>query len=160
MNRRDFTRNVANVLRTNNIKKPMHVPKQVFHISDDNGNSKDFSVKATDKSAIFTIDDVDAIIDACIYVIQESLKRGEPVTFSGFGSLGLKYRKPRIAGKVNTDEKIFIEGRYIPKFSFGNDLRRCAKLYELSLQDRFTDEDEDGLDAALNGVDEEASNGD
>lgn len=158
MNRRDFVRTVSDVLRTNNVKKPVHIPKQTFHISDDHGNSKDFSVKSTDKSVIFTIDDVNAIVDACIYVIQECLKRGEPVTFHGFGSLGLNYRKPRTAKQVNTDKDIVIAGRYVPRFSFGNDLRMCAKFYELSLEDRFSDED--GLDEILNGVSKEISDGD
>lgn len=139
MNKSDFVKCVSDVLRTNGIKKPVSIPKRVFHISDDDGNSKDFSVKTTEKSVIFTKNDVNAIIDACIYVAQESLKRGEPITFHGFGTLGLNYRKPRKTKCVGTDDDVVIDGRYVPKFSFGNDLRLCAKMYELSLKDRFSE---------------------
>lgn len=137
MNKIDFIKCVSDVLRTNDIKKPVSIPKQVFHISDDEGNSKDFTVKKTDKSVQYTKDDVTAIVDACSYVIQESLKRGEPINFRGFGTLGLNYRKPRATKCVGTEEDVVIEGRYVPKFSFGNDLRMCAKIYELSLKDKL-----------------------
>lgn len=137
MNKKDFIRCVSDLLRTNNIKKPVSIPKQVFHISDNEGNTKDFTIKKTGKSVLYTNDDVTAIIDACLYVIQESLKRGEPISFHGFGTLGLNYRKPRTTKCVRTDDDVIIEGRYVPKFSFGNDLRMCAKIYELSLNDNM-----------------------
>lgn len=137
MNKNDFIKCVSELLRAGNIKKPVSIPKQVFHISDDEGNSKDFTIKKTDKSVFYTKDDVATIVDACLYVIQESLKQGEPINFRGFGILGLNYRKPRATKHVNTDEQIIIEGRYVPKFTFGNDLRMCAKIYELSLNDKL-----------------------
>lgn len=135
MNRSEFIKRVSNVLRKNDIKKHVHLPKQVFHISDDDGNTKDFSVKKTDKTIIYTNNDVASIIDACLYVIQEALKSGDTVTISGFGRFGLLYRKERKTKSIGTNEEICIEGHYIPKFYFGKDLRRCAKLYELSRQD-------------------------
>lgn len=137
MNKKDFIRCVSDLLRTNDIKKPVSIPKQVFHISDNEGNSKDFTIKKTDKSVLYTKDDVAAIVDACLYVIQDSLKRGEPISFHGFGTLGLNYRKPRATKCVGTEENVVIEGRYVPKFSFGKDLRMCAKIYELSLSDKL-----------------------
>lgn len=136
MNRTEFIKNVSDELRANDIRKPISIPKQVFHISDDEGNSKDFTIKKIDKTAIYTKDDVDNIINACITVIEEALKQGDEVYIRGFGSLGLHYRKPRKTKMVNTDEEIVIPGRYIPKFSFGSDLRVCAKIYELTLNDK------------------------
>lgn len=50
MNRRDFIKKVACQLRDNNIRKPVSMPKQIFHISDDAGNSRDFIVRATEKA--------------------------------------------------------------------------------------------------------------
>lgn len=139
MNKNDFIKCVSELLRTNNVKKPVSIPKQVFHISDDEGNSKDFTIKKTDKAVLYTKDDVTTIVDACLYVIQESLKQGVPINFRGFGTLGLNYRKPRATKCVNTDEEVVIEGRYVPKFTFGNDLRMCAKIYELSLNDKLSE---------------------
>ena len=139
MNKNDFIKCVSELLRTSDIKKPVSIPKQVFHISDDEGNSKDFTIKKTDKAVLYTKDDVATILEACLYVIQESLKQGESINFRGFGTLGLNYRKPRATKRVNTDEEVVIEGRYVPKFTFGNDLRMCAKIYELSLNDKLNE---------------------
>lgn len=139
MNRKNFIKCVADVLRENGAKKPVSIPKQVFHISDDEGNTKDFAVKKTDKAVMFTQEDVSTIVDACICVITESLKHGEPITFQGFGTLGLNYRKPRKTKIVGTEKEVLIDGHYTPKFSFGNELRMCAKIYELSLRDRLAE---------------------
>ena len=140
MNRKELVRRVASVMRENNVRKPVSSPKHVFHISDDDGNTKDFVIRKTDKNVLFTADDVEAIVDACLFVIEDAMKRGEPVSIRGFGTLGLKYRKPRATKKLGTDEWVDIDARYIPKFTFGNDLRMCAKVYELSLQDNVLSE--------------------
>lgn len=139
MNRRDFVKDVCSYLRANNISKPISVPKQVFHISDDEGNKKDFSVKKTDKNVIFTFEDVDAILEACLEIAKNALRSGDNISFRGFGTLGLNYRKPRKTKQIGTDTDVVIDGRYVPKFVFGNDLRLCAKLYELSLDDHASE---------------------
>lgn len=136
MNRKDFIQRVTAQLRENNVRKSVTMPKQVFHISDDSGNSRDFIVRTTDKSVLFTKDDIDAIVDACLFIIQESLKAGEKITFHGFGTLGIKYRQPRATKSFETGEWIGVDGRYVPKFSAGKDLKMCAKIYELSLENR------------------------
>jgi hypothetical protein len=48
MNRKELVRRAANVMRDNNIKKPVYSQKQVIHISDDDGNTKDFVIKKND----------------------------------------------------------------------------------------------------------------
>ena len=45
MNRMEFVRRVAQEMRENNMRKPISTPKHVFHISDDEGNSKDLSLE-------------------------------------------------------------------------------------------------------------------
>lgn len=152
MYKRQLVERVVAVLRENGTRKPVRFPRHVFHIVDDDGNKTDFAVRKTDKTVAYTDDDVDAVVEACLAVIKEALIKGESVAVKGFGSLGLKYRKPRSTKSILTGEKIDIDGRYVPKFSFGPDLRMCAKMYELSL-DEFTNiepppeddmEDEDG----------------
>ncbi len=136
MNRKELISRVASVMRENNVRKSVSFPKQVFHISDDEGNSKDFVVKKGEKNVLFCADDIENILNACLFVIKDALKKGEEVSIKGFGSLGLKYRVKRATKKFGTDEWIDVDARYIPKFTFGNDLRMCAKVYELSLTDR------------------------
>lgn len=148
MKRKELIRCVVDTLRDANIKKSVHVPRQVLHISDNDGNSKDFTVKSADKEIAFTSADVGAVLDAINKVVVDTLTQGDNITIHGFGSLGLQYRKERSTKKIGTDEEIVIAGRYIPKFVFGNDLRMAARLYELSATDRVSSEDdfEDELD--------------
>lgn len=137
MNRRDLARTAADVLRKSNTRKTVSIPKQVLHISDDSGIQKDFTVRRADKEVLYTIDDVNAILEALICVIKDSLKTGDTVSIHGFGTFGLKYRKPRKTKSIDTDDTITIDGRFVPKFSFGNDLKMCAKIYEMSFEDRM-----------------------
>ena len=135
MNKNEFIRRVAGVLRENEIKKPVYIKKSVFHISDDYGNSADFTIKQDDKQMLYTVDDVSCIIDACLAVIEEALKNGERVTFKGFGSIGLRRRAPRKIRQVNTNEWCEVEERLVPNFHFGNALRMAARVYEMTQKD-------------------------
>lgn len=150
MNKKDLVKRIAVVMREKNIRKPVSLPRQVFHISDDDGNKKDFIVRKTDKSVLFTTDDIEAIIDTCLSVIMDAIKHGEPISIHGFGTLWLKYKQSRSAKLPGTDELIEIDAHYMPKFTYGKDLRMCAKIYEISLLDNpsvtspITDDLEDG----------------
>lgn len=135
MNKKDLISKVAETLRANNIRKPISTPKQVFHISDDEGNSKDFIVRKTDKTVLYNTNDVSAIVDACLAVVEDSIKRGEEIYLHGFGTLGVHKRAARRTKHPETGKIVDVDARYVPKFSFGNNLRMAAKVYELSLDD-------------------------
>ncbi len=138
MNKKEFSRRVASVMREKNIRKPISSQKQVFHISDDDGNQKDFVIKKADKKVVFTTDDVESVINTCLEVIGDSIKSGEPISIAGFGKLGLNYRKPRKNKHPVTGEEVDVVGRYVPKFEAYKDLKMCAKIYELSLEERLS----------------------
>lgn len=149
MNRKELIKCTTNILRDNDIKKPVYTQKQVLHISDDDGNAKDLVIKKNDTCVAYTTDDVSSIIDACIYVIQEALKHGDNISVRGFGSLGLHHRKARKTKHPTTKETVDVEARYVPKFISGNDLKMCAKIYELSINEDMCklptmDNEEDG----------------
>lgn len=126
-------------MRENNIRKPISIPKQVFHISDDEGNHRDFTVKKTDKSVMYTVDDVEAMLDAMQYVIQEAVKAGEDITVRGFGTLGKRYRKARTVKNVLDGQAVELRGHYVPWFIPGNDLKRCLQIYEQAISDQELD---------------------
>ena len=92
MNKKDLISKTTEVLRNNDIRKPISTPKQVFHISDDEGNQKDFVVRKTDKSVLYNTNDVTAILEACLSVIEDAIKHGEDVSLHGFGTLGVHKR--------------------------------------------------------------------
>ena len=150
MNKKELASKAAELLRINDIRKPVKIKKHTFCITDEDGNKADFSVKRADKQVLYTNDDVNNIIDACITVILDSIKRGEEINIRGFGVLGLHYRAARRTKQPGTDDWYEVDARYVPKFFYGNDLRKAAILYDLSrnekdaLADRFPDfEDEE-----------------
>ena len=136
MNKKEFATRVSETLRENNLRKPVSIRKHTFHITDSEGNSADFDIRRRDKSVIYTYDDVINIIDACVAVIIDALKRGEDVTIRGFGSLGLKYRATRRTKEPGTEKWCEIEAHHVPKFDIGNDLKMAARLYDLALKEQ------------------------
>lgn len=150
MYKKEFISKVAEMLRVNDVRKPVPIKKHVFNITDDEGNVASFSVKKQDKEVLYTVSDVTNIVDACMSVILDTLKRGDEVNIKGFGCLRLKYRKARKTKDPNTGEWCDVAARYTPKLYIGNDMRIAAKLYELSLPpdavgqiDNMSDVDED-----------------
>ena len=143
MNKKEFVSKVAETLRENNMRKPVSVKKHTFHISDDEGNTADFNIKQRDKNVLYTVDDAENVIDACLAVIVDALKNGEEINIKGFGRLGVHYRAARRTKEPNSGELCEVEARYVPKIYFGTELRMAAKLYELSLPN-VVDEREDG----------------
>lgn len=142
MNKKELASRAAELLRQNDVRKPVKIKKHRFDITDEDGNVASFSVKRADKQVLYTNDDVNNIIDACITVILESIKRGEEVNIRGFGVLGLHYRAARRAKQPGTDIWYDIAERYVPRFFYGNDLRRAAKLYNVSNNTGEFDEDD------------------
>lgn len=131
MNREELIRYATSLLRSSGAKKPVRIQRHVFRISDDDGNTADFVMKKQDKSVIYTKDDVRVVLDALLKAIEESIKQGEPISIYGFGTLGVKYRKARQTRNFSKEgEKVEIPGHYIPGFTFGKNLRMCARIYE------------------------------
>ena len=94
------------------------------------------------------------IVDTCLAVITDSLKRGEELNIRGFGVLGLHKRAPRRAKIPGTEDWVEVEGRYVPKFYFGNDLRMAARVYELSLDEKYANIDELDIEDFEDGEDD------
>lgn len=132
MNKKELIENVCDVLKDAGKRKPISVPKQVLHISDEEGNERDFVVKRTDKTVSYNLNDVNVVLDAIIAVIQDAIKRGETVSVYSFGTFEVHYRKARRTKSIGQDHYITIPGHYIVRFLPGNDTRKCARVYELT----------------------------
>lgn len=142
MNRKELVRRVAGVMRENDTRKPISAQKQVFHISDDDGNTSDFVVKKSDRGVLFTYDDIESVLDAFIAVVEDALKHGDSVSIRGFGTLALHYRKARTTKHPDTGEEVKVSERYVPKFTSGKNLRICAKIFEMALNEGMYDYDD------------------
>lgn len=130
MNKKEFVKKVAAVLRNENARKPVSVPKTIFYVSDDRGNTKDFFIKPHDREVMYTIDDVTTILDACIYVIKDSLRHGIDIAIYGFGRFALAHRnKAKLNNLLDGADTAIVAERYVPKFYCGSDLKECARRY-------------------------------
>jgi len=59
--------------------------------------------------------------------IRDSLKRGEKVVISGFGTFSLRNRQPRKGRNPKTGETITIPARKAPGFTPGKSLKKAVK---------------------------------
>ena len=141
MTKKELIAATADYLHDTDVRKPVSSPRHVFHITDDEGNGKDFIVRATEKTVMYTQPDVKAVLDAMLYVIEEALKSGDSVTISGFGTLGYKYKRGGKTVLPTTGKEYFYSDRYLIRFKPGNTLKNCAKVFNMASNDRFMQAD-------------------
>jgi DNA-binding protein HU-beta len=67
------------------------------------------------------------VIDAALEVITESLKRGEKVTLTGFGTFEVRQRQAREGVNPQTREKMQIAATKTPGFSASSTLKDAVK---------------------------------
>ena len=68
-----------------------------------------------------------AAIESLIDGVTRSLKRGDSVSFVGFGTFKISQRKARTARNPRTGEPIKIPKRRVPRFSAGKALKQAVK---------------------------------
>ncbi|XAW90276.1 integration host factor subunit beta [Vibrio sp. CDRSL-10 TSBA] len=64
----------------------------------------------------------DAVKDILEHMAK-TLEDGERIEIRGFGSFSLHYREPRVGRNPKTGEKVELEGKYVPHFKPGKELR-------------------------------------
>jgi len=90
----------------------MNKAEIVTKISDDVGLSKS---------------DVNKVVDSLFQKIGKALKKGDPVTFVGFGTFKAVRRKSRKGRNPRTGATIIIPAAKVPKFSAGKTLKDSIK---------------------------------
>lgn len=113
----------------------MTAPNTFFNISDDQGHKKRFTVKPSDYEVSYNKSDVQKVVEACLAVIEDCIKRGEDINFYGIGTIGVKYRAPRMVKEPLSDVWHQVPEHYIPYWKFGNVMLRAAKIYENALRE-------------------------
>ena len=71
--------------------------------------------------------DASKAVESLIESITRSLKRGDPVSFVGFGTFKTSSRKARTARNPQTGATITIPKRRVPRFSAGKSLRQAVR---------------------------------
>ena len=67
--------------------------------------------------------DVERAVKLMIDHMAESLAVGERIEIRGFGSFSLHYREPRKGRNPKTGDSVELEGKYVPHFKPGKELR-------------------------------------
>ncbi|QWQ15742.1 integration host factor subunit beta [Providencia rettgeri] len=61
--------------------------------------------------------------------MADTLTNGERIEVRGFGSFSLHYRAPRVGRNPKTGDKVELEGKYVPHFKPGKELRDRVNIY-------------------------------
>lgn len=68
-----------------------------------------------------------AALDSLIDGITRSLRKGDPVSFVGFGTFKVANRKARLGRNPQTGAEVRIPKRRVPRFSAGKALKHAVK---------------------------------
>ncbi len=71
--------------------------------------------------------DAGEAVDAVLTVIEDTLKRGGEINFTGFGKFTVAERGARQGVNPQTGEKIQIAASRVPRFSAGSALKKSVK---------------------------------
>lgn len=71
--------------------------------------------------------DAGKAVDAFLEVVEETLKRGGEVAFTGFGKFSVAERGARQGVNPQTGERIQIAAGRVPRFSAGSALKKAVK---------------------------------
>jgi DNA-binding protein HU-beta len=67
------------------------------------------------------------MLDSVLDGIGKALKKGDTITFVGFGTFKTSVRKARVARNPRTGEPIKIAKRRVPRFTAGKALKNLVK---------------------------------
>ncbi len=80
--------------------------------------------------------DVELAVKCMIEQMSQALATGNRIEIRGFGSFSLHYRPPRIGRNPKTGEAVQLNGKYVPHFKPGKELReRVNKNYQPPQED-------------------------
>ena len=71
--------------------------------------------------------DADRFLNAALDMITESLKRGEKVQLSGFGTFEVKHRNARVGRNPTTRQAVEIPASRVPDFKPSQNLKERVK---------------------------------
>ena len=88
---------------------------------------QEFVSRVAQKASLSQRDAAKAV-DAFLDSVTETLKKGDAVTFTGFGKFSTAHRKAREGvNPRNPSQKVHIPAAHVPKFSAGSGLKSAVK---------------------------------
>jgi DNA-binding protein HU-beta len=87
---------------------------------------QEFVDAVADRAGMSKRDAGDAV-DAMLDTVTDTLKRGDSVTFTGFGKFSTSARAARMGVNPRTGERVQIQATTVPKFTAGSALKTAVK---------------------------------
>ena len=87
---------------------------------------QEFLDQVADRSGLNKKDAAGAV-DAFLDTVEDALKRGSEVSFSGFGKFSVSQRSAREGRNPATGERIQISASRVPRFTAGAGLKKAVK---------------------------------
>ena len=84
--------------------------------------------RLADKLNHLAAKDVEQAIKEILEMMAHTLSKGERIEIRGFGSFSLHYRAPRVGRNPKTGESVDLDGKYVPHFKPGKELRERVNL--------------------------------
>ena len=84
--------------------------------------------RLADKLNHLAAKDVEQAIKEILEMMAQTLSKGERIEIRGFGSFSLHYRAPRVGRNPKTGESVKLDGKYVPHFKPGKELRERVNL--------------------------------
>lgn len=84
--------------------------------------------RIVDRQNQLSVKDVELAIKTMLDHMAESLADGERIEIRGFGSFSLHYRSPRVGRNPKTGESVTLDGKYVPHFKPGKELRESVNV--------------------------------
>ncbi len=89
-------------------------------------NKKDV-VEIVAKKSNLTNKAASEAVEALLAVVRDSLKRGERVVLTGFGTFSVRSRESRLGRNPKTGERITLSARKAPGFTPGKTLKKAVR---------------------------------
>jgi DNA-binding protein HU-beta len=84
-------------------------------------------INSLSEETAFSKKDVSRVLDSLTRIIERSLKKGEKVSITGFGSFWISCRPARKGINPATKERINLPAVNIPRFKAGKNLRDIVR---------------------------------
>jgi len=79
--------------------------------------------RIADQQEQLSVKDIELAVKMILEYMSQVLSTGERIEIRGFGSFSLHYREPRTGRNPKTGESVSLEGKYVPHFKPGKELR-------------------------------------
>lgn len=86
-------------------------------------NKSELIERIIDQQEQLSVRDVELAVKTMLEHMTQVLSSGERIEIRGFGSFSLNYRAPRIGRNPKTGETVELEGKHVPHFKPGKELR-------------------------------------